>query len=199
MRRLHSTIAAVGFLLFATEVPAPIFTEFPGFPNLIRESDDIVVALIVAGPEQPGVWVGSYPYKVRVLYVLKGALAPHSEETLKLRSDLVLGGGYFEVGERYLLFLRPYESKSYQVPFRGSAYRIPESTDLAKLHSNDIETNIGLLLTKDSGPKDSGREAWLRTHRLWLLGTLFGAAVTYFLVLGMRGVGPRARERSPQR
>ena len=58
----------------------------------------------------------------------------------------MLGGGNFAVGERYLLFLGSYGSSIHLVNVHGSAFRVPATTDLAKLHSNDVRTNIGLLL-----------------------------------------------------
>ena len=57
-----------------------------------------------------------------------------------------MGEGNFDVGERYLLFLRSDASSTYLVNVDGSAFRVPATTDLAKLHSNDVRTNIRLLL-----------------------------------------------------
>ena len=162
--RVHATIAAVALLLFANAAPAPIVGNFPGLSNLITYSKDIVVALVVTGPEEPR-WTtfnASQPQMVRVLYVLKGALPPQSETKVRLSTLDVLGGGNFDVGERYLLFLRSDASSIYLMNYRGSAFRVPASTNLVKLHSNDIRTNIGLLLndlvSQTKGPNAAALE-----------------------------------------
>jgi hypothetical protein len=146
--RIYATIAAMALLLFAKTAPAPVVGEFPGLSNLIAYSEDIVVALVVTGPEvqRMTTFNASQPQIVRVLYVLKGKLRPQGEEKVTLSTLDVLGGGNFDVGERYLLFLRSDASSTYLVNVHGSAFRVPAATDLAKLHANDVRTNIGLLL-----------------------------------------------------
>jgi hypothetical protein len=102
---------------------------------------------------------------VRLLYILKGTLRPLSEGKVTLSTLDVLGGGNFDVGERYLLFLRSDGSFIHLVNVHGSAFRVPATTDLAKLHSNDVRTNIGLLLndlvsqTKDPSAAHLKKEA----------------------------------------
>ena len=146
--RIHATVAAMVLLFFARTVLAPIHGLFPGLSNLIAESESIVVALMVTGPELPRVTTFNdwHPQRVRVLYVLKGTLRPQSEETVRLGTLVVLGGGDFDVGERYLLFLTSDRSSMHLVNVDGSAFRVPATTDLGKLHPNDVRTNIGLLL-----------------------------------------------------
>jgi hypothetical protein len=146
--RIHATIAAMALLLFAKPVPAPIVGEFPGLSNLIAYSEHIVVALVVTGPKEPRLTTfnASQPQMVRVLYVLKGTLRPQSEQKVTLNTNDVLGGGNFEVGERYLLLLRSDASSIYLMNYRGSAFRVPVGTNLDRLHSNDVRTNIEFLL-----------------------------------------------------
>jgi hypothetical protein len=146
--RIHATIVATALMLFAKEVPAPIVGDFPGLTNLITYSDDIVVALVVTGPKERrlSTFNASQPQRVRVLHVLKGALTLRSEVNVTLSTLDALGGGNFDVGERYVLFLRSDASTTHLVNVRGSVFRVPASTDLHKLHSNDIRTDIGLLV-----------------------------------------------------
>jgi hypothetical protein len=146
--RIQATVAAMVLLFFARTVLAPIHGLFPGLSNLIAESECIVVALIVTGPELPRdtTFNDWQPQRVRVLYVLKGTLRPQSEETVRLGTLVVLGGGDFDVGERYLLFLTSDGSSIHLVNVDGSAFRVPATIDLGKLHPNDVRTNIGLLL-----------------------------------------------------
>jgi hypothetical protein len=150
--RIHTTIAAMALLLFATDVPAPIVGYFSGLSNLIAQSDNIVVALVVTGPEQRRLTTfnATQPQMVRVLYVLKGALPLQSEVKVRLSTLDVLGGGNFDVGERYLLFLRSDATSTYLVNVQGSAFRVPASTSLAKLQSTEIRTNIALLPERPS-------------------------------------------------
>jgi hypothetical protein len=160
--RIHATVAAMVLLFFARTVLAPIHGRFPGLSNLIAESESIVVALIVTGPSDPRMTTLNdwQPQKVRVLYVLKGTLRPQSEETVRLGTLVVLGGGDFDVGERYLLFLTSEDGSSiHLVNAEGSAFRVPATTDLGKLHPNDVRTNIGLLL-KDLGPNAAALERY---------------------------------------
>ena len=76
--RIHATITALALLLFARPAPAPIVGTFSGLSNLIAASENIVVALVVTGPEVPRLTTfnAAQPQKVRVLYVLKGTLRP---------------------------------------------------------------------------------------------------------------------------
>jgi hypothetical protein len=157
-RRIHAAIATVALLLCARPVPAPIVGEFPGLSNLIAASENIVVALVVSGPDEVRLTTfnAAQPQKVRVLYALKGTLQPQDEAKVTLSTLDVLGGGEFDVGERYLLFLRSYNSAIRLVNVRGSAFRVPATTDLAKLRSGDVRASIGLLLqdlvTQTKGP-----------------------------------------------
>ena len=146
--RIHATIGAMALLLFARPAPAPIVGAFSGLSNLIAASENIVVALVVTGPEvlRLTTFNAAQPQKVRVLYVLKGTLRPQGELTVTLSTLDVLGGGNFDVGERYLLFLRSYGSSIHLVNVHGSAFRVPATANLAKLHSNDVRTTIGFLL-----------------------------------------------------
>lgn len=89
----------------------------------------------------------SQPQNVRILYVLKGARPSQGEVKVRLSTLNVLGGGNFDVGERYWLCLRSDASSIYLVSVFGSAFRVPAGTNLRELRANDVRANIAILLT----------------------------------------------------
>jgi hypothetical protein len=146
--RPYASVVALILIFFATKAPAAVMGIFPGLTVLFAESDDVVVAQVISGPEAPrvtteNVWQAQI---VRILYVLKGPRSPQSEVKVRLSPLTVLGGGDFVVGERYLLCLRTDSSTTYLVNARWSAFRVPASTRLTKLHGNDMRENIAILL-----------------------------------------------------
>ena len=148
-RLLLRASAFVALLLAATGVGAAPVGEFTGLSDLIASSEQIVVATILKGPAElrASTFNDAQPQEVQIFNVIKGTIEPKTKMTVTLRTLIVVNGGEFGVLERYVLFLRRYGARSYDlVGVTGSAFWVAPTSKLSNLPAGDIRGSIEILL-----------------------------------------------------
>lgn len=147
-------VICVAMLLAADRAWAPIMGIFPGLPDHISNSQDIVVATVLT--DAPLIAMDSFaPQRVRVLSVLKGDLDPQAELTVELRGGLLwpfptdLSTAEYRPYERYVFFM----TRRWGVPARhtllnvqGSAFWIPRELDVSEMPEGDVRSKIEFLV-----------------------------------------------------
>lgn len=141
--------ALIALLLASTQAGAPISGLFTGLSDLIASSEHIVVATVLTAP--PAVRASSFddaqPQEIQVFHVLKGTIEPKTRLMVGLRTRSLINEQDFGVLERYVLFLRRYEPKSYAlVNVPGSALWVAPTSKLSDLPASDIRGSITTLL-----------------------------------------------------
>jgi hypothetical protein len=135
--------------LSAPAVAGTTRAVFSGLSDLIAQSEQIVVAMILTEPRsiRSPTFDDTQPQRVLVMHSFKGNLAPNTETTVALRTVLVLGGGDFNAMERYVLFLKADTKGTYRlVGVKGSAFRMCDASDLSQAPAGDARGGIELLL-----------------------------------------------------
>ncbi len=172
MNTSHIRLAFFVALAFfaATRTWSAAHGIYPGLSNLIGNSQWIVVASVQSRPASPRTHSQSSraSQKVRVLYVLKGDVAPEDELNVALDSEILFPTRtYLEVDdypiyERYVLFM----SRDTASPRNftvlnsvGSAFWIPRETDLSALKPGGARGNIEALLNGVLEYSESREEA----------------------------------------
>ena len=145
----NGLVATLALLLLSAPAGSALTNVFSGLSDLIAQSEHIVVVMILTEPRtmRSSTFDDAQPQLVQILHSIKGDLAPNTEETVALRTLLLLGGGKFNAMERYVLFLKTDEKGMYRlVGVQGSAFRLSDASDLATLRSDDLRGNIEVLL-----------------------------------------------------
>jgi hypothetical protein len=146
-------------MLFAARAWAPVLGVFPGLPQQISNSHDIVVGeILTEGP--PKATDGFGEQRVRLLAILKGDLIAQREVAIELRGGLLWPfPTYFAVaeylpGERYVLFIsrasRGADMSNILLNAQGSAFWVPREVDLSALPSTNVRDKIEFII-KETG------------------------------------------------
>jgi hypothetical protein len=168
-----------GSLFVAPTIWGAAHGVFPGLSNLTANSQVIIVASIESHPNSPRTNSGNSRavQRVRVLYVLKGAVRPQDELNVALDSEILFPAlTYLEVAdfpiyERYVLFMVKDSALSSNgftmLNAQGSAFWIPREADLSALKPTDVRANIQLLLgdvRKYSESRESALDRGMREY-----------------------------------
>ena len=154
---MRHLILLLSSLVSAPSAFAAAHGIFSGLPDLIGNSQAIVVASIESPPKTPRMhsWNSRAVQKVRVLYSLKGSLKPEQQIDVALDSEILFPAStYLEVNdypvyERYVLFIAidALSSGRYGiVNAQGGAFWVPREADLSSLTPGDLRGNLEFLL-----------------------------------------------------